>query len=289
MKVSVFGSAGLLGEALVRHYRDLGKEVVAYTRADVDLSLAESVEEVLARDSSDLLLNAAGMTGLEACLDDPEGAHKVNVLAPALMAQNCQRKGSQFVHFSTDYVFSGAEAKVLTESDTPSPINVYGETKLAGETKVLEANSDALVCRVSWLFGQGRKGFVDQVVASTLADLSQEYIADKWSVPNFTDDLAEMCHQLVMKRASGVVHLCSTGGNVSWHEYALEVLKQMQELQLSMTEGKTITPSEMDSIAAFRAKRPRHTCLISERLYDEFGVQPRDWKKGLRTFLKTLK
>lgn len=286
MKISIFGSAGLLGEALVRLYRHAGHDVRGYTRADVDLNDVEALQRLLAIDQSELILNASGMTGLESCLDHPEEAERVNVVAPSEMARYCEKQGIPFVHFSTDYVFGGEEDRYLSESDQPSPISVYGQTKLKGENGVLAAMSTALVCRVSWLFGFARQSFVDQVVKHAELGNPQAYIADKFSVPNFADDLASMCAQLVEKRAKGVVHLCGGGGEVSWFSYAQEVISQMEQCGMIENSEGLITESRLDDIAAFRAKRPRYTSMMSQRLSDEYGVQPTDWRDGLRRFLQ---
>ena len=285
MKISIFGSAGLLGEALVRFYRDAGHDVRGYTRSDVDLNDAVALQLLLDRDESDLILNPSGMTGLEGCLDNQAEAQRVNVVAPAAMAKSCAEKGIPFVHFSTDYVFGGDEDRYLSESDKTNPVSDYGQTKLDGELSVLEAMPTALVCRVSWLFGFARRSFVDQVMNHAQQGTTQAYISDKFSVPNFADDLASMCAQLVDKHARGVVHLCSNGGEVTWYSYAQEVIEQMSKLGLIKSSEGLITESNLDDVAAFRAKRPRYTSMLSVRMVEEYGVSSTNWREGLKRFL----
>lgn len=285
MKTTIYGAAGLLGESLVRHFTEAGWQVRACTRKEVDLADLDALREDLRANPTDLMLNAAGMTGLEGCVDFPDEAHRVNVLAPSEMARACSCEKIPFVHFSTDYVFDADSPGFLLESDATMPANIYGRTKLDGEREVLNKNPASLVCRVSWLFGHGRRSFVDQVVDSARAGSPQAYISDKWSVPNFADDLAEMCFELIEKQAKGIVHLCSRGGEATWYSYAKAVLEVMRELEMLESSDGLLLESKLDEVTAFRAKRPRFTSMISGRLHSEFGIEPPHWKHGLKRFL----
>lgn len=286
-KVTIYGSLGLLGEALVRQYRGAGWQVRCCTRAVVDLTDSEVLLKDLSENPADLVLNASGMTGLEACLDFPDEARRVNATAPAEIARFCASNNMRFVHFSTDYVFDACGPGYIDESAAVNPANIYGKSKLDGEREVLENHPSALVCRVSWVFGHGRKSFVDQVVEHALAGKAQAYIADKWSVPNFADDLVEMCFQLVERNAEGVVHLCSSGGEATWHSYAETVVETMVQLGMIESGAGLLRESKLDEVTAFRAKRPRFTSMASCRLHDEFGIEPANWKSGLYRFLES--
>ena len=285
MKICVFGAKGLLGEACVRL---LGGEhqLKAWSRNEVDLRDLASLKECLSKQHFDVLINASGMTGLEQCLDHLNDAMQVNCEAPRVMADACRQRGAKMVHFSTDYVFAGDEPGWRSEDEDTRPVNYYGVTKLAGEKAVLESDPNALVCRVSWLFGHGRKSFVDQVVSASLAQQDQCYIQDKWSVPNFADDLVDWTRQLIERGVSGVVHLCSQGPEVTWLDYAEEVVSQLEQLNLLGERRFTLTGNGLDDVAAFRAKRPRYTSLLAERLERELGSDLKIWKDGLRRYLK---
>lgn len=285
MDIAIFGAAGLLGEAFSRKLKQDGHSVLEWTRRDVDLSDVDLLRQFLATRQFDLLINTAGMTSLEACLDHPDEAKLVNSIAPEIMAESCREKGCRFVHFSTDYVFSGEAEFAYSETHKASPISQYGRTKLNGEMAVLEAYPDSLVCRVSWLFGHGRDSFVDQVVQASLVGAEQYYISDKWSVPNFADDLVSPCLSLVSKRKTGLFHLSNSSGAASWLTYAEEIVTQLEKLQL-VKEGSVILQAVMlDEVSAFRESRPRRTCLQVDKLEAELceGVGP--WRKGLTDYL----
>lgn len=284
MKYLVIGAGGLLGEAFVRILAEGGEhEVVGLVRADVDLCDEGKLERILSELKFNVLINCAGLTGLEACLDNSDLARAVNVEAPRVMARVCGDVGARFVHFSTDYVFSGDDVEELDETCEVRAINDYGVSKEEGEREVLEMNSDALIARVSWVFGRGRRQFVDQVIENAQST-GVEYIGDKWSVPNYADDLVAMTLGCLEHSMDGVVHLVSSGGGVSWHEYALAVLELGREVGI-LDEGYELpNESRMSEVQAFRAKRPVNTVMISNRmewLKTDFG-----WRDGIRRYLE---
>mgnify|MGYP000654576525 CR=1 FL=1 len=285
MQILLTGATGLLGEAFLRLLSDGAHQVTAVTRETMDLSNLSSVSEYLSDADFDLLINPAGMTGLEQCLDAPELAYTVNAEAPALMARICAEKGAKMVHFSTDYVFCGGYDKSLLETDSTEPVSDYGKSKLAGELAVLQHDESVLVCRVSWLFGKGRAAVIDQVYQKTLAGEQMEYITDKWSVPTYADDVVSAVMALVELEQSGVYHVCSDDAPVSWWEYAHGVSTLAYELG-RVSQTSVIGKTKLKDIQAFRAARPTHTAMSCNKLKDT-GISMRPWKEAAREFINT--
>ena len=153
MKMLVFGGSGRTGQVMVRVARQMGWQVQAPTHAECELADARAVSDLVLGSDAALVVNAAAISGLEACLDDPLQAHVVNAVAPAAMALACRHTGARFVHLSTDYVLDGRRAGKKSESAKCKPVSVYGESKREGELQVLEALPGALVARVSWICG----------------------------------------------------------------------------------------------------------------------------------------
>lgn len=285
----VFGSAGLLGEAFCRKLASADYTLIPVTRAEVDLRDSSDLSHFLDSQSFDLVVNCAGMTGLEQCMDHPEDAKRVNTLAPKIMAEKCERAGAMFVHFSTDYVFDGNREGWVDESDPTNPVNHYGLTKLEGELAVRGACPEALIARVSWIFGQGRASVVEQVLDAVNSDeWPKTYISDKYSIPNYADDLVDICLSLLAKQATGVVHLCSAGPMSSWHMYASEIIKIAKELELLPEDCALPQELLLQDATFFRATRPKWTAMKSSRL-ESMGVNRPDWQDGLRRFLLTVK
>ena len=162
-RILILGSNGGLGRALVRQLAP-NHEVTAWTRAELDFDQPEAIASKLAGCEFDVLLNPAGMTNPDACEAQPEKARLANVLGPQMLAQCCHERGARLIHFSTDYVFSGEPRELWVEDDPTEPVNLYGRTKREGEWAVLQACPDALVARVSWLFGPDKPSHPDQMI-----------------------------------------------------------------------------------------------------------------------------
>ena len=303
MRILLTGSTGRLGGAFLSlwGHHDSGYELFVLNRSDLDLSRPREVRsrlDALWRDGRfDLIVNPAAVSGLEQCLDDPDLAQAVNVDSPRVMAEFCEEKRIRLVHFSTDYVFGGELEGRKTETDQVGPINVYGASKLAGESAVLAACPAALICRVSWLFGplgSAQASHFDQVLDRAIRDEVQHLIGDKYSVPTYTHDIVAWVQLLLESNGSGIYHLCNAGEPESWLSYAQKVcdLAQRHERDGGVGSGGddvVLGQFREISIASadfFRDARPVHTAMVPARLMQEGVVTPRHWLDAAQEYLK---
>lgn len=286
MRVLLTGSTGRLGGAFLSLWRNHPSfDLQVVNRADLDLSQPEQVKDYLHAQEFDALINPAAVSGLEQCLDNPGLALAVNTLTPSIMAEVCHAKQAQLVHFSTDYVFSGAEDSRLTETAATGPVNTYGRTKLAGEQAVLEASPQALVCRVSWLFGPGPESHFDSTLRRAADGETVSLIADKFSVPTYTHDVVSWTELLLKQRRTGTYHLCNASEPESWHSYGETICALAQKHNL-LTQSPNFSPSTLEDAHFFRDPRPRHTAMLPERLINEQIANPRHWKEAAEEYLK---
>jgi len=159
-KTILFGASGMLGHAL----RDVFPRAVFLGHTDGDITDPVAVREIIHRYRPAIVINAAGYTDVDGCEDNRDYAFAVNGKAPGIIAAACAESGATLVHYSTDYVFDGTERE-YREDDRPNPINVYGESKLAGENAILENTDDYRIIRTSWLYGSHGRNFVDTILA----------------------------------------------------------------------------------------------------------------------------
>ena len=129
----VFGADGRVGSRLAAYLEEHGLEVVKCGRGFCDLKDLSALKRVLLSSGATHVVNCAAVSGLEACLDDPETAHCVNAMAPEMMARICRLEGMRFIHLSTDYVLDGRRRGLKTEEGKCRPVNVYGESKLEAD------------------------------------------------------------------------------------------------------------------------------------------------------------
>src|SRR5207253_11105938 len=196
MKLLVIGSAGRLGAALMREYQ--GEHVVAgFNHSQLDLSNLDEIREKRGGTDFDVLINAAAFTNVDLCETQPDQAFRINAEGPRVLAEICGEKNAKLIHFSTDYVFDGEKRAPYTEEDEANPISVYGESKLIGEKNLLAAGDHHLVVRVSWVFGPDRSSFIDAIIKRAQQDEEVDAIADKFSTPTYTRDIARMLPQFL--------------------------------------------------------------------------------------------
>lgn len=279
MRLAITGTTGRVGRALADRLA-ARFEILELPRTNYDLADPDVIERIGELDF-DVLLNPAGMTSLEACMDAPDLAQRVNGKVPVALAERCRASGRKMLHFSTDYVLGGESVGLHDEDTVLDPRSVYAETKAFSELGVLQAG--ACVLRVSWVFGPERPAFPEQVMAKALAGETLAAVSDKTSLPCYTVDLAEWVGGLLdLGCPNERIHACQSGEPVSWHGMTEEVLDCMLA-EGALARCPVVNKqylSEMGGI--FRALRPRHTALSTERLTVLLGRRPRDWREALR-------
>jgi len=281
-RILILGSNGGLGRALARQLAP-HHEVTAWTRADLNFEQPEAIAAKLARCEFDLLLNPAGMTSPDMCETQPETAHFANVIGPQILAECCHRRGARLIHFSTDYVFSGEPRDLWLEDDPTEPVNIYGRTKREGELAVLRASPDALVARVSWLFGPDKPSHPDQMIERAMHGADLTAVADKISAPTSTTDVCEWIELLIHQPATGVMHLCNSG-IASWHSWAEKTLGLAESLGVPV-QTTHVRPIKLAELTQLKAARPLSTVMSNQRLQNLLGIEIRHWSAALEDYL----
>ena len=285
MKILILGSNGRLGTALVRRWKNLpDTEVIALTRAQVDLSDPEKAEAALAAISfgaGDVVVNCAAATDVDGCERDREGARRINAETPGRIARLCAARSARLVHIGTDYVYDGSLDRLYAEEDEPNPLSHYGSTKLEGDREVLGASPDHCVVRVSWVFGPDKPSFVDAIVKRALTSPEAAAVHDKTSSPAYTEDLAVwLAEFLKPSMPGGIYHLCNSG-TCSWRdygEYALHCAKESGHPVLTTS----VAPLKLSDMKAFVAVRPPRTPMDTAKFTRITGIRPRPWQEAVR-------
>lgn len=278
MRVAVTGTTGRVGAALATHLA-ARHEVISLPRGRCDLADPAALVAALEGLECEVFLNPAGITSLEDCEDNPALAVRVNAEAPAEIAKWAAGRGVRVIHFSTDYVFRGDSPWLVSEEETPDPLSAYGRSKLAGEMAVLAYPGNCVV-RVSWVFGPEKASFVDRIFDDALAGKELAAIADKFSLPVFTTDLAAWTERMMEMNTAGIIQACNSGSPISWHDMAVAVVNEMADVGLLETLP-AVRRQDLSDMKSFRAPRPRHTAMATTRLTEILGGPPRSWRDAL--------
>jgi len=280
--IVIVGAGGRLGAALGREYqRDY--DVTSFERRQLDLGQLDRVQSALSKAKFDLLINCAALTNVDYCESHREAAFVVNAEAPRLLAEIANEKSAKLVHFSTDYVFDGKKTDPYVEDDKAVPLSVYGESKLEGERRVLEISSQHLVVRLSWVFGPDKPGFIDQIIQRARENDVVTAVADKFSAPTYTIDVANWLRLAIDKNANGILHLANNGG-CSWQEWAQYAVDACRELGIPL-KAERVGAVSLAQMKNFVARRPVYTILSTAKFTALTGVQPRHWREAVAAYI----
>ena len=281
-RIIVIGAKGRLGAALTREYQR-AFSVKAFARSQLDLGKLDQVRSTLSEIEFDLLINCAALTNVDYCESHRDEAFLINAQGPRLLADICAEKSARLIHISTDYVFDGKQDTPYIEEDPPAPLSVYAESKLAGEEETLRVSQNNLVIRLSWVFGPDKPSFIDQMIQRARENEEITAVADKFSSPTYTLDVADWLRLAVDKNAKGVLHLANNGG-CSWQEwaqYAIDVCRSLG-LPLKAERAGAVSLADMKN---FVARRPVHTVLSTAKFTALTAVQPRHWREAVAEYI----
>ena len=282
MKILITGAAGLVGSHLARR---LSREydVAALKHTDFDITDRAAVHRVVADVRPALIFNCAVLQ-VEESEKNPAMAQSINAVGPGYLAEAATEAGAEIVQFSTQYAFDGEPIgrAPYTTDDEPQPVNVYGQTKVAGEQAVREACVRSYIVRTSWVYGSGKSSFLCNVHEHLRAGKQVRAIEDIWSSTTYVKDLVDRCLEIFRTRRYATYHVVNAGV-CTYYEFALEAGRLLGLTRADIDPLIEITHErDMSRIAA----RPRYTplrCLVSE----EIGLTPlRDWHEALAAYVR---
>ncbi len=222
----------------------------------------------------DVVFNCAAYNAVDRAETERQAAFAVNSAGAYNVAAACRRHGASMVHFSTNFVFNGAAAEPYVESDEPSPISVYGASKLDGEKRVLEVGTHVLVVRTAAVFG-GPNSFPMRIIERARAGEGLRVVADQTVNPTYAKDLAAAAVELAEEGFAGIVHAVAAGCP-GWDEFARAVLFEagVQARVESVKTGTYPAP----------ARRPANGCLttIRFRALRPWQAAVREWAGEFR-------
>jgi dTDP-4-dehydrorhamnose reductase len=302
MKVLILGRDGQLGWALGRRF-ERRAEVVAAGRADVDLAgAAAAIEAFVERVAPDVVLNAAAYTAVDRAESEPDLAFAVNARAPEALAAACARRGALLLHWSTDYVYDGRKPTRWLETDAPSPLNVYGRSKLAGDEAIEASRAAALVLRTSWVYGEHGANFARTILRLATERDALRIVGDQRGAPTHAGRLADVAEAIVARAAAsgdpagwlgerrGVYHVAAAG-ETTWADYARCVLRTAAtlpawrgRLRTDATRIETIPSSAYPTPAA----RPSNSLLDCSKLRRTFECELPDWRPDVEAFVSRI-
>lgn len=270
MKILLLGGAGMLGHALQETFTD--SDLTVWDRPELDITNREQVKEKIAALKPEVIINAAAYTNVDQAEKDKDAAFAVNATGVQNVAQAAQDNNATLVHYSTDYIFPGDKVEGYTEDDKPGPpVNIYGESKLAGEQAIQKIGPKFYLIRTAWLYGAYGKNFVDTILELGRTRENLNVVNDQYGSPTNTKDLARATKELLEKYEPGIYHAVNEGAT-TWFNLAVQIF-QLKGLKVN------VDPVTTDKFPR-PAKRPKYSILMNTR-----GPRLRNWQAALDEYL----
>jgi len=276
MRVTLFGSSGLLGQELIRALGD--EQLSAFSSRDADLRDSPRIAQVIHHSRPDCIILSAAYTDVDGCEAHRDHALGVNCEGAVHVAQAARACGSRMIFLSSDYVFDGTKGAPYEAGDRRNPINFYGETKARAETRLLDLLPDVCIVRTSWLFGHGGKCFPAAILKLAATQPEISVVNDQRGAPTFTADLATALVALCRQQATGIVHVTNSG-DCTWYDFALQIVRNAG----LPVRVKPVTTAQFPR----PARRPAYSILSPASLHAHNLRMPL-WEDALRRYMDGL-
>lgn len=303
MKILLFGQNGQVGWELQRSLAPLGEIVSLDSKSTSfcgDLTNLKGLTETIRAVKPNVIVNAAAYTAVDKAESDVETCRLMNSTAVGVLAEESKRLGARLIHYSTDYVFSGAGDKPYVETDATGPLSVYGQTKLEGENAISASGCSHLIFRTSWVYAARGNNFVKTILRLARERETLSIVADQFGAPTSAELIADVtAHALYHEsghefgKGDGTYHLCASGVS-NWHEFAQFIVQFSQDLLITKGEPRPFKTS-VDKIAAIPttayplpAKRPLNSRLNTVKLETAFGLSLPPWRKSVARVLTEI-
>ncbi|AOP96285.1 dTDP-4-dehydrorhamnose reductase [Escherichia coli] len=287
MKILLIGKNGQVGWELQRSLVTLG-DVVAVDYFDNtlcgDLSNPQGIAQTIQTVKPDVIVNAAAHTAVDKAETEQELSRLLNADSVEVIAKESAKLGALLIHYSTDYVFNGEGTHYRNEDEQTGPLNVYGETKLAGELAVAKHNARHFIFRTSWVYATRGANFAKTMLRLAKEKEKLSIINDQFGAPTGAELLADATAIAIRtavhnQKLFGTYHLVASG-ETTWFDYAQYVFSIAKEL------GETLSIKEVIGVdtSAYPtpAKRPHNSRLSNKKFQTAFEVQLPDWKVGVK-------
>ena len=281
MRILVTGARGMLGHEVVSTLEMQGHEVwgtdVVSAEEPLDITRPDQIRYAIASFRPEWIVNCAAYTNVDGAEDHEQEALLLNAKGPEMLAFACKKNSVRLLHISTDYVFDGTKTAPYNEEDLPSPINVYGVSKLAGENAIRHQMTDYLIVRTQWLIGLHGRNFVSTILAAAQMKELLHVVNDQWGSPTFAPDLAKAVALLMEVDARGIFHVCNRG-KATWYDLACKAIEYVGL-------GTKVEP--VDTSAFPRpAQRPLYSILSTRKFTEKTGKVMPLWQTSLETHVR---
>ena len=282
MKILITGCNGQLGNEMQLLAQANGQHEWFFTDVDeLDITRADAVEEFVSKNAIDGIVNCAAYTAVDKAESNEDLCHLLNCVAPGYLAESIERRGGWIVQVSTDYVFDGTNHTPYTEDDPTCPNSVYGRTKLAGEQRVMQACSKAMIVRTAWLYSTFGNNFVKTMLRLGREKQELGVIFDQIGTPTYARDLAAAIMTAINKGIVPGIYHFTNEGVTSWYDFTKAIHRIAG---ITTCHVCPLHTSEYPTPAA----RPHYSVLDKTKIKQTYGIEIPYWEVSLTECLSRI-
>lgn len=301
-RILLIGKIGQVGWELRRTLAPMAR-VRCVDYPEVDLTSGDSIRHWVRESQPSIVINAAAYTAVDKAESEPDKAMKINGVAPGILAEEARNAGALLVHYSTDYVFDGAKPGPYEETDATGPLNVYGQTKLAGEQTIAASGCAHIILRTTWVYDIRGKNFLRTALRLAREREELRMVGDQHGAPTWARTIAESTAMIAARCIEqrnaagwgfeGTYHL-TAGGQTTWAGFAEQILEDYDSLASWPADtgefGSPLVAKRVIAITSEQykvpARRPLNSVLSNAKLLSTFGLRLPDWRVQLRLALQ---
>lgn len=282
MNILITGCNGQLGNEIQLLEKDYPQHVWFNTDVqELDISNQLAVEQFVAENKIDGIVNCAAYTAVDKAEDNKELCTTLNMVAPAYLAAAVEKRGGWMIQISTDYVFDGTKHTPYVESDTPSPDSVYGSTKLAGELGVSKFCKKTVIIRTAWLYSTFGNNFVKTMIRLGKEKPELGVIFDQIGTPTYARDLAVVIMTIINKGIIPGVYHFTNEGVISWYDFTKAIHRIAG---ITTCHVRPLHTAEYPT----PAHRPHYSVLDKTKIKKTYGIEIPYWEESLKDCIEKL-
>lgn len=282
MNILITGCNGQLGNEIQLLEKDYPQHVWFNTDVqELDISNQLAVEQFVAENKIDGIVNCAAYTAVDKAEDNKELCTTLNMVAPAYLAAAVEKRAGWMIQISTDYVFDGTKHTPYVESDTPSPDSVYGSTKLAGELGVSKFCKKTVIIRTAWLYSTFGNNFVKTMIRLGKEKPELGVIFDQIGTPTYARDLAVVIMTIINKGIVPGVYHFTNEGVISWYDFTKAIHRIAG---ITTCHVRPLHTAEYPT----PAHRPHYSVLDKTKIKKTYGIEIPYWEESLKDCIEKL-
>lgn len=293
MKILVTGANGQLGHDCMDELQKRNHEAIGVDIEEMDITDFASVGNVLTEVVPDAVIHCAAWTAVDAAEDNDnkEKVRLVNTVGTENIVKCCKESGCKMMYISTDYVFDGqGNEPWQPDCKDYKPLNVYGQTKLAGELAVSENLDNYFIVRIAWVFGKNGNNFIKTMLKLGKSHDKLAVVNDQIGTPTYTFDLAKLLVDMIETEKYGYYHATNEGDYISWYEFTKEIFHQAVNLghEEYSHDKINVLPVTTAEYGASKAARPFNSRLDRSKLVNNGFTPLPSWQNALERYLQEL-